>query len=264
MQNKTCIETRSDDAQPSRPGTGADQRQASRGANQNVALALVGVAAVSRRSALARWFSMDLSEVSRRGVLRLSAGGAAGLALSGCRDDGWYGVNVTGTLPDLELTMTRARDGAMVTEDDFRGRAVVLFFGFTFCPDVCPLTLANLTAVADALGPRADELAIVFVTVDPDRDTLDELAAYVAAFTERATGLRGDPNQLAALARRLRVTYKVAPHDEGETDYAVSHGKSVYIFGPDGEARLMWPEFDTAEANISAAAGDLERLIGGA
>ena len=207
---------------------------------------------------------MALTEVSRRRVLHLCAGGPLALALSGCRDEDWYGVDVAGTLPDLELTMTRARDGSTVTEDDFRGRAVALFFGFTFCPDVCPLTLANLTAVADALGPKADELAIVFVTVDPERDTLDDLGRYVAAFTERATGLRGDPNQLAALARRLRVTYKVAPHDEGETDYAVSHGKSVYIFGPDGEARLMWPEFDSSKADITAAAADLDRLIGGA
>ncbi|WP_227420064.1 SCO family protein [Roseitranquillus sediminis] len=207
---------------------------------------------------------MALSDgTSRRRVLRKLAGGALTLTLAGCaEEDGWYGVNVTGTLPDLAFRMTRARDGAAVTEEDFRGRAVALFFGFTYCPDVCPLTLANLSAVADRLGPAADRLSIVFVTVDPERDTPAELARYVAAFTDRATGLRGDPNQLAALARRLRVTYKVSPHEPGADDYAVSHGKSVYIFDPSGDARLMWPEFDTADADIEAAAADLERLIG--
>lgn len=203
-----------------------------------------------------------LAPIGRRPLLRLVLGGAAALAVAGCRDDReWFGTDVSGTLPDLDLAMTRARDGATVTEVDFRGKVVALFFGYTFCPDICPLTLANLSAVADRLGPRAEDLAVLFVTVDPERDTRKELVRYVDAFSKSATGLRGDPNQLAALARRLRVTYKVAPHGEGETDYAVSHGTSVYLFGQEGEARLIWPSFYTADADIAAATADVVRLI---
>ncbi len=200
----------------------------------------------------------------RRRVLCGLAGGAAALALPGCRDgaEEWYGIDVAGTLPDLAFAMTRAEDGAAVTEEAYRGQVVALFFGYTYCPDICPLTLSNLAALADALGPAAEGLSILFVTVDPERDTRQVLARYAAAFGDRVTALRGDENRLASLARRYRVTYKVAEHEPGEDYYAVSHGTSVYVFDAQGDARLIWPDFHTAGADIEAAAGDLSRLIG--
>ena len=197
----------------------------------------------------------------RRAALRLGLG-AALWPLVACDDeDGWYGTDVSGLLPDLAFSMTRARDGVAVTEADYRGQAVALFFGYTFCPDICPMTLSNLAGVMEALGPGAQQVTILFVTVDPERDTPETTAEYVAAFTPRAEGLRGTDNQLARLARRFKVTYKVPPHAPGDTDYAVSHGKSVYVFDKTGAARVLWPQFDTLEADIDAAAGDLRRVI---
>ncbi len=151
-------------------------------------------------------------------MLRGLAGGAAALALPGCRGGGEerYGIDVAGTLPDLAFRMRRAEDGAVVTEEAVRGQVVALFFGYTSCPDICPLTLANLAAVAETLGPAAEGLSILFVTVDPERDTDGVLSRYAAAFGERVTALRGDANRLAALARRYRVTYKVSEHEPGD------------------------------------------------
>lgn len=198
--------------------------------------------------------------LTRRTTLRLLVAGAALPWLAGCGDDGgWSGIDVKGTLPDLAFAMTRASDGKTVTEQDYRGQVVALFFGFTFCPDICPMTLANMTAVAESLGDQAKDLSILFVTVDPQRDTAASLAEYVAHFTPRATGLRGTDNQLTSLARRYKVTYRVDP---GE-DYAVSHGKSVYLFDGTGAARVLLPDFDTAESDIDGVTADIRRLIKG-
>ena len=186
------------------------------------------------------------------------------MPLAGCDEDGgWYGTDVSGLLPDLTFSMTRARDGALVTEADYRGQVVALFFGYTFCPDICPMTLSNLAAVMESVGPQAQQVSILFVTVDPERDTLPTLAEYVSAFTPRAHGLRGTDNQLARLTRRFKVTYKIAAHAPGDTRYAVSHGKSVYVFDKAGEAQVMWPQFDTLEADIEGGASDLRRIIKG-
>ncbi|MGK7296851.1 MAG: SCO family protein [Candidatus Wenzhouxiangella sp. M2_3B_020] len=183
------------------------------------------------------------------------------MPLAACDDGKWYGTNVTGVLPDLSFTMTRARDAATVTEDAYRGQVVALFFGYTFCPDICPMTLANLSGVMDALGAEAQAATVLFVTVDPVRDTLPVLADYISVFTPRVQGLRGTDNQLSRLARRLRLTYKVEASGRDESDYAVSHGKTVYVFDRSGAARVIWPQFDTADADVQAAATDLGRLI---
>ena len=185
------------------------------------------------------------------------------LALAGCRDEGWFGTDVSGLLPDLSFTMTRASDGKRVTEADYAGQVVALYFGYTFCPDICPMTLSNLAAVTEALGADAAKLSILFVTVDPERDSREIMAQYTAAFSARADGLIGTPNQLARLARRFKVTYKIAPHAPGALDYAVSHGTSVYVFDARGKAQVLWPRFDTLDADIKGATGDLRRIIAG-
>ncbi len=197
----------------------------------------------------------------RRDALRLGFGGLLGLGLGGCRqNDAWYGVDVSGTLPELRFTMTRAGDAATVDAGTYRGQIVALFFGYTNCPGICPMTLANLSAVADALGTDAAGFSILFVTVDPGRDSLAAMEAYANAFSPRTDALRGSDNQLAALARRYRVTYKLGAHRPGDTDYKVSHGKTVYLFDARGAARLLWPDFATAAADIPAAVRDLRRL----
>ena len=198
--------------------------------------------------------------ITRRRLLHFGLAGLS-LPLVGCGESDFYGVDVDGVLPDLSFRMTRARDGKEVTEADCRGQVVALFFGYTYCPDICPMTLANLTALAERMGEGARRLSILFVTVDPERDTLPALADYMAAFSPRVDGLRGTANQLARLTRRFKVTYKVASHAPDETYYAVSHGKSVYVFDGQGEARVMWPEFDTSDADIAGAERDLSRVL---
>ena len=112
---------------------------------------------------------------------------------------------MSGTFPTLGFTMTRATDGKEVNAADYKGKVALLYFGYTFCPDVCPTTLLNLTMVLKKLGPLADDVRVLFVTVDPNRDTLDVLKQYTHAFAPQTVGLRGTADQLAELAKRYRV-----------------------------------------------------------
>src|ERR1700743_80901 len=123
-------------------------------------------------------------------------------------------TDITGIMPDLKFTMMRANDGAAVTEDSYRGKIILLYFGYTHCPDVCPATLSNLADVLKDLGPHANDVRVLFVSVDPARDTLPELKSYVTAFAPQIDGLRGSPNDIAILAQRFRVLYSVTqtPH----------------------------------------------------
>lgn len=195
---------------------------------------------------------------SRRALL---AGGGALLALAACKADApWHSVEVKGTLPDLAFAMTRAEDGRTVTQQDYRGKVVMLFFGYTHCPDVCPLTMANVADVLKRLGPKADAVQVLFVTVDPNRDTLPVLTAYAASFDPHIAGLRGTDNQLAVLARRYRVTYSVLL-PQGSRPYTVVHGPSIYVFDRTGAARIMVPKFYDATADLPGVTADMARLV---
>ena len=196
-------------------------------------------------------------------VARLVVGFAlvAGL-LSGCGDSGehWHATDMKGTMPDLSLTMTRASDGKEVTAEDFKGKVTLLYFGYTFCPDVCPTTLANIGVILRKLGPDADHVRALFVTVDPDRDTLPVLKSYVKLFAPQVVGLRGNPDQLAALARRYRVSYSVTPKSGGEP-YEVTHSSAVYVFDQTGALRLLISSLSTSKPDIDGSVEDLKRLI---
>ncbi|MBK1697769.1 SCO family protein [Rhodovibrio salinarum] len=197
--------------------------------------------------------------ITRRSVLTGIAA-APLLTAASCREQSsTLGVDVAGILPDLSFTLTRVRDGRQVSDADYTGQVVALFFGYTHCPGICPMTLQNLSRVADQLGPRAQDLSILFVTVDPRRDTPTALANYVGGFTDRADGLRGGDNQLAAITRRYRVTYDVDPEAPG--GYRVTHGQSVYLFAPDGTAQLLLPRFSSSDADIDGAVKEINRLI---
>jgi protein SCO1/2 len=188
---------------------------------------------------------------------------ALALAVAGCDEpQPWHETEITGALPPLALTMTRADDGQTVTAADYRGKIVLLYFGYTFCPDVCPLTLSNIAQILDRLGPGADQVRVLFVTVDPDRDTLPVLKQYADAFGPQVDGLRGDPAQLAALAKRYRVAYSVRPKTT-EHAYEVSHGSAVYVFDRAGKVRLLLSSLSTGMPEIPGTAADLERLIQG-
>ena len=122
--------------------------------------------------------------------------------------------------------------------EDFRGKAVVLFFGFTHCPDVCPTTLADMAQVMRQLGADADRVQVLFVTVDPERDTREALAQYVPAFDRRFLGLRGDLEATRRVAKEFKVYFEKRP---GATPgaYSVDHSAQTYVLDPQGRLRLF-------------------------
>lgn len=123
--------------------------------------------------------------------------------------------------------------GAAVTDATYRGRLMLIFFGFTHCPDVCPTELQVIAEVLDGLGADADRVAPLFITVDPERDTPEALARYVDLFDPRIIGLTGTPEQIGAVTRAYRVYYaKVHPPDA--SDYTMDHSSFVYLMDQEG------------------------------
>lgn len=168
----------------------------------------------------------------------------------------WHLTDVSGHLPDLDFSLTDDT-GARVTGQSFAGRATLVYFGYTHCPDVCPETMARLMQVLQQLGPDADKARIVFVSVDPARDTPALLHAYVHAFDDKhAVGLTGDDRAIEAVAQRYRVAYQMERRDPSGA-YEVTHSSAVYIFDRDGHARLLATDRDS----IDAIAADLRRVI---
>lgn len=183
------------------------------------------------------------------------------MLLAGCGDSAkWHSIDVSGSLPPLAFTMTRAASGKEVTEADYRGRIVLLYFGYTNCPDVCPETLSNLAQVLTRIGPDAQHVRVLFVTVDPNRDTPPVLAAYVKDFAPQIEGLRGTADQLAALARRYRVVYSVSPTTKNHP-YEVTHSSAIYVFDGSGAARLIIGSLSSTHPDIPGTAADLKRLV---
>jgi protein SCO1 len=119
---------------------------------------------------------------------------------------------------------------------DFRGKAVVVFFGFTHCPDVCPTTLADMAGVMKQLGPDAERVQMLFITVDPERDTPQDVANYVQAFDPRFIALRGDPASTQRTAKDFKIFYE--KRKEGDS-YTVDHSAQSYVFDPQGRLRLL-------------------------
>ncbi len=165
-------------------------------------------------------------------------------------------VDVRGDLPSLALTMTRSRDGATVDGSSYRGRVVALYFGYTHCPDLCPMTLGNLSGALARLGPQASRAAILFVTVDLARDDISTLQAYAASFGPEVDGLRGTPDQIVALTRRYRVAYTFEPKT-ADGDYDVNHSSAVFVFDGFGRARFI----ATTTSSEDAIAEGLRRLV---
>jgi protein SCO1/2 len=120
--------------------------------------------------------------------------------------------------------------------EDFRGKAVVLFFGFTHCPDVCPTTLADIAGALKTLGPDADRVQVLFVTVDPERDSAADLDKYVKAFDPRFIALRGDAAATQRVAKDFKIYYE--KRKQGDT-YSVDHSSQSYVIDPKGRLRLL-------------------------
>jgi len=199
-------------------------------------------------------------EVSRRRLLVSFAAVApilfAGPALAAT----WHNIDVAGDVPPLAFTMTDATTGKPVTAADFRGKVVMLYLGYTMCPDVCPLTLQNVATILKKLGPKANDVRLLFVTVDPNRDTLPVLRRYTSVFAPQIVGLRGSADQLAQLARRYRLAYSVSPASKAHP-YEVTHSSAIYVFDQGGHPRLLVPSLATTKPDLGGTADDLQRLL---
>jgi protein SCO1/2 len=158
--------------------------------------------------------------------------------LAACAPEGpkFKSSDVTGATFGRDFQLNDAT-GKPRTLADFRGKAVVIFFGYTHCPDVCPTTLAELAEVMRQLGPDADRVQVLFVTIDPERDTSQLLAQYVPAFDPRFMGLRGDAAATERTAKEFKIIYQKQP---GATpgSYTMDHSAGTYIFDPKGRLRL--------------------------
>jgi protein SCO1/2 len=125
------------------------------------------------------------------------------------------------------------QDGKTRRSADFRGRFMLVYFGYSYCPDICPTTLAVMADALEKLGPEAARVTPVFITVDPERDTPGVLKAYLKSFGSRFVGLTGDAKAVAAAARAYRVYYQKRPLKGG--GYAMDHSSQIYLMGPDGK-----------------------------
>ncbi len=162
------------------------------------------------------------------------------LAIAGCGPSGpapkFTLTDVTGANFGRELALTD-HNGKPRSLPDFRGKVVVLFFGFTHCPDVCPTTLAELALVAKELGKDADRMQVLFVTVDPERDTPEVLRQYVPSFNPSFLGLYGDAEATARAAKEFKIYFQKQPLPGGS--YSVDHSAGTYILDPQGRLRLF-------------------------
>jgi protein SCO1/2 len=145
-------------------------------------------------------------------------------------------TDVTGAAVGSEFNLLD-HNGKPRTLADFRGKVVVVFFGFAQCPDVCPTTLAELATVAKELGKDADRLQVLFITVDPERDTPEVLRQYVPSFDPRFLGLYGDAEATARTAKEFKIFYQKQPL-KGSSTYSVDHSAGTYIFDREGRLRL--------------------------
>lgn len=179
------------------------------------------------------------------------------LLIAGCGEGpAWQTKDVTGVLPDLAFRLTD-ETGNKVTEQAYRGRVSAVFFGFTNCPDICPINLGKLRSAIGELPESArDDIRVLFISVDPQRDQPGTLAEYTEFFGPEFIGLTADEATLRSLTKRYRATFSYGePDDRGE--YTVSHPSAIYVFDGHGSARLLFRQDDSVEA----MAGDLEHLV---
>ena len=183
---------------------------------------------------------------------------AAGL-LAGCDLPGsakpFHGIDLTGADYARHLSLTD-QNGQPRTLGDFKGKVVVVFFGYTQCPDVCPATMAELAEVKRALGKDGDKLQGIFVTVDPERDTAALLKSYMAGFDPSFVALRGTPEQTQAAAKEFKVFYAKVPGADPNS-YTMDHTAGSYVFDPVGRIRL----FERYGVGPQALAEDVKRLL---
>jgi len=171
-------------------------------------------------------------------ISRFSAATLFAAALAACNGTpAFKSTDITGVDYGKSLELTD-HTGKLRHLEDFRGKAVVLFFGYTHCPDVCPTTLADAAQAMKALGPEADRVQVLFVTVDPERDTREVLARYVTAFDPRFLGLYGDAEATKRAAKEFKIYYEKRP-ESVPGSYSVDHSSQTYVIDPQGRLRLL-------------------------
>ena len=167
----------------------------------------------------------------------------------------WHGSDISGMLPDLEFSLV-GPDGSIVDAGSLRGKPVAVFFGFTSCPDVCPTTLTQLSVVMQKLGPQADQIEVLLVSVDPDRDTPEVMKRYTASFGPWLTGLTGSHEALESL-RKVYGVYAAMESSDSEGKYNVMHSAAIFVFDAQGRARVLISDVSDSEA----IASDFRQLI---
>jgi protein SCO1/2 len=199
--------------------------------------------------------------MNKRHALRLLAwsglAAVAGTALTACTDrkPSFNAVDITGADYAKGFTLADA-DGRQRTLADFKGKVVVMFFGYAQCPDVCPTTMTEMAQVKQQLGSDGDKLQVLFVTVDPERDTPAVMKAYMGAFDPAFVALIPTPEQLAALAKDYKVYYKKV---EGKTptSYSMDHSAASFVYDTEGRLRL----YARYGAGVPAMVSDLKALL---
>jgi protein SCO1/2 len=175
--------------------------------------------------------------------------------IGGCSPSAFKATDITGAdfAKGFELT---GHDGNRYTLDSFKGKVVLIFFGFTQCPDVCPSALSRFASVAQELGADADQVQVLFISVDPERDTPELLSQYVPAFNPRFLGLYGNAETTARTAKEFKVIYQKQP---GKTDstYTIDHSAGTYVFDKSGRVRL----FLRHEAAVEDVVHDVRLLL---
>lgn len=191
-------------------------------------------------------------------LVAMTAGGV--LALAGCGDkpSAFSGIDITGADYATAFQLTD-HNGQPRTLADFRGKVVVLFFGYTQCPDVCPTSLSELAQAKQLLGADGDKLQGLFVSVDPERDTPEIMKAYMTNFDPTFLALYPPPGQLAALAKAFKVYYKKVDGPT-PTSYTLDHTAGSYIYDPQGRLRVFHRYGTGAEALVN----DVKQLLAGA
>jgi protein SCO1/2 len=190
-------------------------------------------------------------------LVRLWLGAAlAVVVLAGCNGSGpsFKNTDITGAGYGKDFTLTD-HTGKTRTLADFRGKVVVVFFGYTHCPDVCPTTLADLKVAREQLGEDGKRVQVLFVTVDPERDTRELLSNYVPTFDPSFLGLYGDPAATARVAKEFRVFYQKVPGKTPDS-YTVDHTAGSYVFDPQGRLRLL-----VRPGNVPNLVADLKTLL---
>ena len=173
------------------------------------------------------------------GAARALAVGLLAFALAGCSERSaqkFELTDVTGAPFGKKLELTD-HHGKRRTLEDFKGKVVVVFFGFTHCPDACPTTLAELATVARELGPDAARLQVLLVTVDPERDTPEVLRQYVPSFSPGFLGLYGTAEETAAAAKEFKVYFQKQPQPGGS--YTMDHSAGTFVLDKEGRLRLF-------------------------